>query len=322
MRLRKPLAAIAGGLGVAAVGNRLLASRADETLAAPLPGETGTYRWRGIDVTYTEAGDPEDPDVLLLHGINAAATSYEFDGIAETLAESYHVIAPDLPGYGRSARPPLVYDADLYTDFVADFAADTTEDAVCIASSLTAAYAVGATEPAGFSRLVSICPTATGMPGQRTLLRTLYRAPLVGAALHNLIVSRPSLRYFSADHGYYDPAAITDEKIDYQWEAGHQPGSRFAPASFLAGDLNTEVDLGAALADLDVPVTLIWGREAELTPLSEGRDLADRAGARLVVVDYADLLPHAEHPEQFLAGIAADLPDLDLDDDVPASARL
>ena len=51
---------------------------------------------------------------------------------------------------------------------------------------------------------------------------------------------------------------------------------------------------------LDVPVTFVWGREADITPLADGRDLADDADARLVVIDDAKLLPHVEHPGAFL----------------------
>jgi pimeloyl-ACP methyl ester carboxylesterase len=93
---------------------------------------------------------------------------------------------------------------------------------------------------------------------------------------------------------------LTSEVVDYEWESAHQPGARFAPASFVSGFLNPTDSLGDALAELDVPVTLVWGREADTTPLSDGHDLAERADARLVVFDNALLLPHVEHPEQFV----------------------
>jgi hypothetical protein len=47
-------------------------------------------------------------------------------------------------------------------------------------------------------------------------------------------------------------------------------------------------------------VTLVWGREAEITPLREGRDLAEATDSRLLVFDYAKLLPHSEYPEEFV----------------------
>ncbi|MFC6906185.1 alpha/beta hydrolase [Halalkalicoccus tibetensis] len=306
MKLRHLIGGTAAAAGLAAAGNRTLAGRAG-SLSDPLPGRQHTYRWRGIDVSYTEAGDPADPDLLLVHGVNAAASSHEFAEVFEGLAEEFHVIAPDLPGFGSSERPPLLYSASLYEAFLADFARDTVEDATCVASSLSGAYAVEAAEDAGFSRLVLICPTTTAMPAQRPRLRSLLRAPVVGTALYNLITSRPSIRYFSADHGYYDPENFTDEKLEFEWTSAHQPGARYAPASFVSGFLNSQLDLGKELAEIDVPTTLVWGREADATPLKRGRTLAETADTKLVVIDRARLLPHVEHPREFVGVVREEL---------------
>lgn len=295
-----------GAVGLAAAGNRTLAGRAD-SLSAPLPGRQHTYRWRGIDVSYTEAGDPADHDILLVHGINAAASSHEFAEVFEDLAEEFHVVAPDLPGFGASERPPLLYSASLYEAFLADFAGDTVEDATCIASSLSGAYAVEAAGSVDFSRLVLICPTTTAMPTQRPRLRSLLRAPVVGTALYNLITSKPSIRYFSADHGYYDTENFTEETMEFEWTTAHQPGARYAPASFITGFLNSQLDLGKELAELDVPTTLVWGREADATPLKRGRTLAETGDTGLVVIDRARLLPHVEHPREFVGAVRAEL---------------
>lgn len=306
MKFRRLLGGGVAALGLAAAGNRALAGRAG-SLAPALSGRQHTYRWRGMDIAYTEAGDPDAPDLLLLHGINAAASSKEFVEVFEDLAEDYHVIAPDLPGFGRSDRPPLLYSGKLYTAFVSDFARDTTEGATCIASSLSAAYAVEAAGEDVFSGLMLVCPTASTMPTQRPGLRSLVRAPIVGTALYNLMASKPAIRYFSADHGYYDMDNATAEKFDYEWESAHQPGARFAPASFISGFLDHPIDLGKELSDLDIPVTLVWGREAETTPLRRGRALAEAADARLVVIDRAQLLPHAEHPREFVGIVREEL---------------
>lgn len=299
MKFRRALAATTGGIALAALVNRTLTARAGE-LEPTLAGTQRTYRWRGFDVAYTEAGDPDAPDLLLLHGIHAAASNHEFAEIFENLAGDFHVIAPDLPGFGRTDRPSINYTAALYIDFVADFAADVTEDAACIASSLTGAYAALAQDRTGsFDRLVLICPTAETGP-RRSWLRSLVESPIVGTTLFNAIVSKPSLRWYSTRDGYYSPSSVTEREIDYQWRSAHQPNARFAPAAFVSGFLDPEVDLGDELAALDVPITLVWGREALVTPLSLGRKLADRADAKLVVIDEARLLPHAEHPGPFL----------------------
>lgn len=299
MKLRKAVGAAVGAVGATALANRVLQSRAG-TFDPMLPGDQRTYRWRGFDVAYADAGDPTDPDLVLLHGINAAGSNHEFHTIFEQLAEDYHVVAPDLPGFGHSDRPPLLYSASLLTTFVRDFLADRSEDATVVASSLTASYAAIAAREVDVNELVLVCPTDTSMGDRNIWVRSLLRAPVVGQALFNLIVSKPSIRYFHADHGYYDMDNLTDEVLDYEWASGHQPGARFAPASFVSGFLDPEEDLGDVLADLDVPITLVWGEDADITPLSAGRDLADRADATLVVFGDSLLLPHVEHPAEFV----------------------
>jgi len=299
MRLRKVLGAVVGAVGATAAANRVLQSQAD-AFEPMLAGEQGTYRWRGFDVAYTEAGDPSDPDLVLFHGINAAASNHEFHTVFADLAEDYHVIAPDLPGFGHTDRPPLLYSASLYTAFVRDFIKDNTTDATVVASSLTGAYAASAAQEADVKELILICPTDSSMGSRNVGLRSLLRAPVIGEAIYNLTVSKPSIRHFHADHGYYDMDNLTEEVVDYEWRSGHQPGARFAPASFVTGFLDPEDDLGEVLASLDVPVTLVWGEDADISPLSEGRDLAERADAMLVVFGDSQLLPHVEHPGEFV----------------------
>ncbi len=306
MKLRNALAAAVGTVGGTALANRLLTSRADE-FEPFLDGDQGTYRWRGFDVAYTELGDPENDDVLLFHGISAASSNHEFAGVAEELAEEYHVIAPDLPGFGHSDRPPLLYSSSLYTTFVRDAIEEFGDGPTVVASGLTGAYAAAAAEESDIEKLVLICPTDTSMGDRRVWVRALFRSPVAGQGLFNLLVSNPGLSYFQSDHGYYDMEKYTDEVREYEWLTAHQPGARFAPASFISGFLDPEDDLADLLLDVDVPVTLVWGRNSELLSLSRGRRLAEEVDAGLVVFDRAKLLPHTEHPGQFVDVVTDEL---------------
>jgi pimeloyl-ACP methyl ester carboxylesterase len=55
---------------------------------------------QGVNLFYREAGSPKAPTVLLLHGFGAS--SFMFRELMPKLAEKYHVIAPDLPGFGQT----------------------------------------------------------------------------------------------------------------------------------------------------------------------------------------------------------------------------
>jgi pimeloyl-ACP methyl ester carboxylesterase len=306
MKLRNALAAVAGTVGGTALANRLLASQAEE-FEPFLAGDEGTYRWRGFDVAYTELGNPEKDDVLLFHGISAASSTHEFAGVAEALAEQYHVIAPDLPGFGHSDRPPLLYSDSLYTTFVTDAIDEFSEEPLVVASGLTGSYVAKAAETVDIEELLLVCPTDTTMGDRQVWLRALARSPVLGQGLFNLMVSKRGLEYFQSDHGYYDMDNYTDEVKEYEWLTAHQPGARFAPASFISGFLDPEDDLGELLSALDVPVTLVWGRNSELLALSRGRRLAEEADAGLVVFDRAKLLPHTEHPEEFVETVTDEI---------------
>lgn len=57
----------------------------------------------GLKVFYREAGDPGHPAVLLLHGFPSA--SHMFRDLIPELADRFHLVAPDLPGFGMTEQP-------------------------------------------------------------------------------------------------------------------------------------------------------------------------------------------------------------------------
>ena len=57
----------------------------------------------GVKIFYREAGDPKAPAILLLHGL--PSSSHMFRDLIPPLSDRYHVVAPDLPGFGFSDAP-------------------------------------------------------------------------------------------------------------------------------------------------------------------------------------------------------------------------
>ncbi|HEY0146211.1 MAG TPA: alpha/beta fold hydrolase, partial [Methylovirgula sp.] len=62
-----------------------------------------TAKVDGVNIFYREAGPKDGPTVLLLHGF--PTSSHMFRNLIPYLADRYHVIAPDYPGYGQSDAP-------------------------------------------------------------------------------------------------------------------------------------------------------------------------------------------------------------------------
>jgi pimeloyl-ACP methyl ester carboxylesterase len=73
----------------------------------------------GVSIFYREAGPADGPVVLLLHGF--PTSSHMFRNLIPALADRYHVIAPDYPGFGQSAMPDhtqFAYTFGHYADLV------------------------------------------------------------------------------------------------------------------------------------------------------------------------------------------------------------
>ncbi len=76
----------------------------------------------GFEVFYREAGNRSKPTLLLLHGF--PTSSHMFRDLIPLLADRFHLVAPDLPGFGRSALPSrkqFAYNFDNFAKVIGRF---------------------------------------------------------------------------------------------------------------------------------------------------------------------------------------------------------
>jgi pimeloyl-ACP methyl ester carboxylesterase len=75
------------------------------SMAAPTasPATYKTVNVNGLNIFYREAGPTSAPTILLLHGF--PSSSRMFDTLMPLLADRYHLVAPDYPGFGNSEAP-------------------------------------------------------------------------------------------------------------------------------------------------------------------------------------------------------------------------
>jgi pimeloyl-ACP methyl ester carboxylesterase len=93
---------------------------------APIQAAVAVTHYRtamvdGVSIFYREAGPADAPVVLLLHGF--PTSSHMFRNLIPVLADRYHVIAPDYPGFGESDAPDhtkFAYTFAHYADVVDD----------------------------------------------------------------------------------------------------------------------------------------------------------------------------------------------------------
>ena len=103
----------------AALSKEALAAKPAPSGKAPVVTHYRTNSVDGIKIFYREAGPKDAPVVLLLHGF--PTSSHMFRNLVPELADRYHVIAPDYPGYGQSDMPDsstFAYTFDHYGELV------------------------------------------------------------------------------------------------------------------------------------------------------------------------------------------------------------
>jgi pimeloyl-ACP methyl ester carboxylesterase len=78
-----------------------------------------------LDIFYREAGDRDAPTILLLHGF--PTSSHMFRNLIMRMSDKFHLVAPDYPGYGNSAAPPVDafdYSFDHLAEIIEKFIQD------------------------------------------------------------------------------------------------------------------------------------------------------------------------------------------------------
>ncbi|WP_166395022.1 alpha/beta fold hydrolase [Rubrobacter marinus] len=258
------------------------------------------------ELAYAVAGEAGAPPVLLVHGVYAGASSFEFRRNFEALSRDFRVYAIDLLGCGASERPERGYGPDDVAEQVEGFARDVIGARThLVASSLSAALIVpvAVRSPRLFGRLVLICPTGFGSldrPSGRLgdAIHASFRAPVIGDGLYNAIVSKAGIRYYLGRIAYHDGGLVDEDLVWDYYRTGHQPGAKHLAAAFVSGKLN--FGLKGLWSRVPQKTLLAWGQEARTTPLRQAEVFTrGNPRAELRVFRDAALLPHDERAEAF-----------------------
>src|SRR5215831_12925032 len=92
----------------------------DSRPAAPSTVRYETVLVDGVTIAYREAGNPQNPKLVMLHGF--PASSHQYRNLIPALVGGFHIIAPDYPGFGNSDMP----DPENFT-YTFDRVAEITE---------------------------------------------------------------------------------------------------------------------------------------------------------------------------------------------------
>ena len=282
---------------------------APERLPKALSVPTGSMKIVEGKARYYERQGQGVP-IVLLHSINAAASSFEmkplFDHFARTTERP--VYALDWLGFGRSDRPSLRYTPELYLRQLRRFLSETVgTEADLVALSLAGEYAasLAASFPQFVRKLVLIAPTSltTHQQGSPLMRAALGLADATGAfeLFFHRLTRRPSLKRFYKEQ-IFPRSDVPSPLLAYAHHTSHVLGAHRAPRYFIDGTLFLKDAARRAYHHLSVP-TLLVPPVSSAETVQDFSLLPDLLAANSTHMRAApvgtSLLPHWETPSAF-----------------------
>ncbi len=290
--------------------------------ASPAAGSpsvvVGEDEGRQVRMAYSEHGDPgASLHLVLLHGLFDHKGTWS--ALAPRLAEAgYHVIAPDLVGFGRSSKPEFRswpasrrYGAEAQVGFVRAFVEGLGLDDVVLAGNSFGGgvflRSLCTPWPGGPRVRGLVLESASGypqarppyirllgdLPGRLLLNRRVLGIGL-GTGLARVVVRSTFRRVF------HDPGKIPEELVDEAVDILRGPNTVYAyqaaARNLVPGDIARFTD---AYREIDVPTLVLWGAEDRIVPARFAALFeAELPDAELHVFDECGHAPHLEYPDE------------------------
>jgi pimeloyl-ACP methyl ester carboxylesterase len=277
-------------------------------------------------VHYRTEGPEDAPTLLLVHG--SYSSLHTWDGWVDELADEFHVVRLDMPGFGLTGpREDGEHSLEYLVDALARFCETVgIEETAVAGNSLGGAVAwrMATERPDLVSRLVLV--DAGGASMLSTLARNyrLFGTDVVPRYVTPRIVVRVLLR-----DAYGDPELVTNDLVDRYHDLLLRRGNRRAVVEVAKSyfrdhveshDLGLPVDTPALpsvttstptiyddhrLADIEAPTLFQWGEDDDWLPVEFGRELAQQVpDRRFETYDGLGHVPMEEAPERTAADAA------------------
>jgi len=216
----------------------------------------------GIKTSYLEAGSGEP--VIMLHGSGPGVSGLaNWQHNIHALAQRFHVLAPDIVGFGATERPDdIIYSLSTWTDHVWAFldAHDIGKTAI-VGNSLGGRIAL---------------QMATDRPDRITKM-VLMGAPGVGMTLTDGLIalrgyepSREAMRDLLRAYFAVNPAMITDDLVETRYAASIADGAYEAYRTMFYDPRHAGSELGITedeVRAIATPTLLVHGREDKVVPV-------------------------------------------------------
>lgn len=223
----------------------------------------------GIRVFYREAGAPSNPTLLLLHGF--ASSSHQFRELIPLLADKFHLVAPDLPGFGFTEVPTernYRYTFNAFGETLTAFV-----DALGLERYALYVFDYGA--PAGLRLALNYPERVTGLVSQNgnayleglgdawAPIRVYWDTPSAEnrQLVHDAVLNLEGIRWQYL-HGVKNPERVAPETWQLDALLLERPGNKEIQLDLFldyANNLKRYPDFQAFFRQRQLPSLIIWG---------------------------------------------------------------
>ena len=261
----------------------------------------------GLPTRYLTAG--EGPPLVLLHALGESVLDWRW--VLPSLARAHRVYAPDMPGFGGSAKPVADYSPAFFARFAAAYldalgiegatvAGNSLGGHVALRLALSESERVSALcliDSVSLGREVSWALRLPTIPGYGDLAIAWSKTPL-GATQR---------AWLKAQLLFARPERAPAEWMNEQYRLAQLPGFMEAALAALRAQLDLrgqrEVLLDQ-LPRLEIPTLVVWGEADRILPVSQAREaVALLKQGSLELIPDCGHLPQVERPDHFVEAV-------------------
>ena len=264
------------------------------------------YNWRYGSIFYTKQG--KGSPLLLIHDLNPASSSYEWDKILKSLAKNHTVYSLDLLGCGRSDKPNMTYSNFLFVQLITDFiknVIETKPDIISTGDSSSFVFMACNMEPELFKKLIVINPSnlvqLCKTPNKRkNTLKFFIDVPIIGTMVYNLVFTEKNIIKIFQDDYYYKNHMVSKRTIDSYYEAAHMNNSH---GKYLLSSIKasyTNINIIHALKNINNSIYLIGSKEKTKNEEIINSYISYNPSIEASYISESKYLPQLETPEKLL----------------------
>ena len=274
--------------------------------------------WNGLDIHYKIEGD-SDKVMLLFHGFGSSTFTWQF--IKDAFVSDFTLVAYDRPAFGLTERIISVdeagynyynfYNQSVIANELLSVIGVSPKELILMGHSAGTPIAIDyyLNHPAYVKGLILISPALAHKLDENPFAKT-FSNPLVRGtfSLFRNLLARTLEG--GLDESWYDPSKISDEiRAEYKkftqiddWEK-----------ALIEFTLNQgDFDMLVPLAEIDIPVLVIFGAEDKVVSLNEVLSLEkDKTNMTVKVLEKTGHVPHEERPDEVVQAIKEWIKELD-----------